>query len=69
LEEHLMSTTSASALVAELDVIAALALARRAGLEVSIRGGGHNVAGRGKAAVRPGQRLPPQPQRRAVAQS
>jgi FAD/FMN-containing dehydrogenase len=28
------------------DVIAALALARRAGLEVSIRGGGHNVAGR-----------------------
>jgi FAD/FMN-containing dehydrogenase len=87
LEEHLMSTTSDSALVAELagqvsgsvlgphhegydaaravhngmvdrrpavivrcrttnDVIAALALARRAGLEVSIRGGGHNVAGR-----------------------
>jgi FAD/FMN-containing dehydrogenase len=28
------------------DVVAALALARRAGLEVSIRGGGHNVAGR-----------------------
>jgi FAD/FMN-containing dehydrogenase len=28
------------------DVIAALALARRTGLEVSIRGGGHNVAGR-----------------------
>ena len=28
------------------DVIAALALARRVGLEVSIRGGGHNVAGR-----------------------
>src|SRR6266542_612473 len=28
------------------DVIAALALARRAGLDVSIRGGGHNVAGR-----------------------
>jgi FAD/FMN-containing dehydrogenase len=28
------------------DVIAALAVARRAGLEVSIRGGGHNVAGR-----------------------
>jgi len=28
------------------DVIAALALARRAGHEVSIRGGGHNVAGR-----------------------
>ena len=28
------------------DVAAALALARRAGLEVSIRGGGHNVAGR-----------------------
>jgi FAD/FMN-containing dehydrogenase len=28
------------------DVIAALAFARRAGLEVSIRGGGHNVAGR-----------------------
>ena len=28
------------------DVIAALALARRANLEVSIRGGGHNVAGR-----------------------
>jgi FAD/FMN-containing dehydrogenase len=87
LEEHLMSTTSDSALVAELagqvsgcvlgphhegydaaravhngmvdrrpvvivrcrttnDVIAALALARRAGLEVSIPGGGHNVAGR-----------------------
>jgi FAD/FMN-containing dehydrogenase len=28
------------------DVIAALAIARTAGLEVSIRGGGHNVAGR-----------------------
>src|SRR5215213_6894116 len=28
------------------DVAAALALARRAGLEVSIRGGGHDVAGR-----------------------
>ena len=28
------------------DVVAALAFARRAGLEVSIRGGGHNVAGR-----------------------
>jgi FAD/FMN-containing dehydrogenase len=28
------------------DVVAALALARRTGLEVSIRGGGHNVAGR-----------------------
>jgi FAD/FMN-containing dehydrogenase len=28
------------------DVVAALALARRAGLEISIRGGGHNVAGR-----------------------
>jgi FAD/FMN-containing dehydrogenase len=28
------------------DVIAALAVARREGLEVSIRGGGHNVAGR-----------------------
>ena len=28
------------------DVVEALALARRAGLEVSIRGGGHNVAGR-----------------------
>ena len=28
------------------DVDAALALARRAGLEVSVRGGGHNVAGR-----------------------
>lgn len=28
------------------DVAAALALARRAGLEVSVRGGGHNVAGR-----------------------
>src|SRR6266545_1953915 len=28
------------------DVAAGLALARRAGLEVSIRGGGHNVAGR-----------------------
>ncbi|MFL5935262.1 MAG: FAD-binding oxidoreductase [Gaiellaceae bacterium] len=31
------------------DVIAALALARRVGLEVSIRGGGHNVAGRAVA--------------------
>jgi FAD/FMN-containing dehydrogenase len=28
------------------DVVAALAFARRVGLEVSIRGGGHNVAGR-----------------------
>jgi FAD/FMN-containing dehydrogenase len=28
------------------DVVAALAFARRAGLEISIRGGGHNVAGR-----------------------
>jgi FAD/FMN-containing dehydrogenase len=28
------------------DVVAALALARQAGLEVSVRGGGHNVAGR-----------------------
>jgi len=28
------------------DVVAALALARQEGLEVSIRGGGHNVAGR-----------------------
>jgi FAD/FMN-containing dehydrogenase len=28
------------------DVVAALALVRRAGLEVSVRGGGHNVAGR-----------------------
>src|SRR5204863_8365752 len=28
------------------DVVAALALVRGAGLEVSIRGGGHNVAGR-----------------------
>ncbi|TMK75748.1 MAG: FAD-dependent oxidoreductase, partial [Actinobacteria bacterium] len=28
------------------DVVAALGLARRTGLEVSIRGGGHNVAGR-----------------------
>jgi len=28
------------------DVVAALAMAHRAGLEVSIRGGGHNVAGR-----------------------
>jgi FAD/FMN-containing dehydrogenase len=28
------------------DVVDALALARRAGLEVSVRGGGHNVAGR-----------------------
>lgn len=27
------------------DVVAALELARRAGLEVSVRGGGHNVAG------------------------
>jgi FAD/FMN-containing dehydrogenase len=31
------------------DVVAALALARRAGLEVSVRGGGHNVAGRAVA--------------------
>ena len=31
------------------DVVAALALARRAKLEVSIRGGGHNVAGRAVA--------------------
>jgi FAD/FMN-containing dehydrogenase len=28
------------------DVVAALAFARRAGLEISVRGGGHNVAGR-----------------------
>ena len=28
------------------DVVAALAVAREAGLEVSVRGGGHNVAGR-----------------------
>ena len=28
------------------DVVAALDFARRAGLEVSVRGGGHNVAGR-----------------------
>jgi FAD/FMN-containing dehydrogenase len=28
------------------DLVAALAIARRAGLEVSVRGGGHNVAGR-----------------------
>src|SRR4051794_6139964 len=28
------------------DVVAGLAFARRAGLEVSVRGGGHNVAGR-----------------------
>lgn len=28
------------------DVVASLALARRAGLEVAVRGGGHNVAGR-----------------------
>src|SRR5215203_7522518 len=28
------------------DVVAALTFARRAGLEVSVRGGGHNVAGR-----------------------
>ncbi|HEX6986801.1 MAG TPA: FAD-dependent oxidoreductase, partial [Planctomycetaceae bacterium] len=28
------------------DVVAALAFARREGLEVSVRGGGHNVAGR-----------------------
>jgi FAD/FMN-containing dehydrogenase len=87
LEEHLMSTTLDSALVADLasevygsvlgpqdagydaaravhnglidrkpalivrcrttnDVVAALGLARRVGLEISIRGGGHNVAGR-----------------------
>src|SRR2546423_15053018 len=31
------------------DVVAALAHARSAGLEVSIRGGGHNVAGRAVA--------------------
>jgi FAD/FMN-containing dehydrogenase len=31
------------------DVVAALAVARRAGLEVSVRGGGHNVAGRAVA--------------------
>src|SRR4051812_23311307 len=31
------------------DVVAALALARGAGLEVSVRGGGHNVAGRAVA--------------------
>src|SRR5215204_7742492 len=31
------------------DVVAALAFARRAGLEVSVRGGGHNVAGRAVA--------------------
>jgi FAD/FMN-containing dehydrogenase len=31
---------------ATADVVAALAFARRAGLEVSVRGGGHNVAGR-----------------------
>src|SRR5436190_3185056 len=31
------------------DVVAALAFARGAGLEVSIRGGGHNVAGRAVA--------------------
>jgi FAD/FMN-containing dehydrogenase len=31
------------------DVVAALALARDAGLEVSVRGGGHNVAGRAVA--------------------
>src|SRR5438046_6620388 len=31
------------------DVVAALALARREGLEVSVRGGGHNVAGRAVA--------------------
>ena len=31
------------------DVVAALALARDAGLDVSVRGGGHNVAGRAVA--------------------
>src|SRR5690242_10103545 len=31
------------------DVVSALALARRSGLEVSIRGGGHNVGGRAVA--------------------
>jgi len=31
------------------DVVGALALARRSGLEVSVRGGGHNVAGRAVA--------------------
>src|SRR4051812_9585083 len=31
------------------DVVAALALARDSGLEVSVRGGGHNVAGRAVA--------------------
>src|SRR4051794_4673101 len=31
------------------DIVAALALARGAGLEVSVRGGGHNVAGRAVA--------------------
>src|SRR4051812_40941440 len=31
---------------AAADVVAALAFARGAGLEVSVRGGGHNVAGR-----------------------
>src|SRR4051812_10718137 len=31
------------------DVVEALALARREGLEVSVRGGGHNVAGRAVA--------------------
>ena len=34
------------------DVVAARALARRAGLEVSIRGGGHNSKGRGEPAAR-----------------
>jgi len=29
------------------DVVAALAFARSGGFEVSVRGGGHNVAGRG----------------------
>src|SRR3954470_21988624 len=31
------------------DVVAALAMAREAGLDVSVRGGGHNVAGRAVA--------------------
>jgi len=33
------------------DVVAALALARDAGLDVSVRGGGHNVAGRAVATA------------------
>jgi FAD/FMN-containing dehydrogenase len=48
------------------DVAAALALAHRAGLEVSIRGGGHNVAGRAGShsfgsPEQPGLRLSPHP--------